>query len=205
MMKNIFKKKEESSPKTLGKLFYELETLEASPFSLALSSFQSLKESTKSTEELFYFLIEDSIYVSLYATFYEELIKHLKTNPESTNTFIERFQAASDERERLIAEEAQNHLNFIENFGMCEGCSSCENHKDVAELITPFQKGDINFFSELYIGMQTIQNAMEALIYDILPDNNDLAAILSPKDILEWRSQIFSYATIKTANHLHNL
>ena len=45
MMKNIFKKKEESSPKTLGKLFYELETLEASPFSLALSSFQSLKES----------------------------------------------------------------------------------------------------------------------------------------------------------------
>ena len=205
MMKNIFKNKEQSSPRPLAKLFYELETLEASPYSLALNSFQSLKESSKSAEELFYFLIEDSIYVSLYATFYEELIKHLKSNPEKTNEFIQKFADASEERERLIAEEAQNHLNFIENYGMCEGCSSCENHKDVAELIGPFQKGEIDFFSELYIGMQTIQNSMEALIYDILPENNQLSAILSPQDVLEWRGQIFSYATIKTQDHLYNL
>ena len=204
MMEKFFNRNKDVQSKPLSKIFYELENSEASPYELALNSFNELKKSTNSTEELFYFLIEDSIYISLYATFYEELFKCMKANLDKASDLIKRFADASEERERLIATEAQNHVNYIENLGACDGCQSCENHKDVVELISSYQNGDLDFFIDLYIGMQTIQNSMEALIYDILPDNEEFIEALSVNDIMEWRSQIFSYAQLKTSDYLHN-
>lgn len=204
MMEKFFNRTKENESKPLSKIFYELENSQAAPYDLALNSFNELKETTKSAEELFFFLIEDSIYISLYATFYEELVKCLKDNPESADDLIKRFAEVHEERERLIATEAQNHVSFIENLGVCEGCNSCENHGDVAELIEHYQKGDIDFFIDLYIGMQTIQNSMETLIYDFLPENGELIQMLSTKDIAEWRAQIFEYANLRTSEYLHN-
>ncbi len=188
-------KKENSNE--LGKVFYELEQSSNSPYNMALHSLNELKRSARGSEELFLYLIEDAIFISLYATFYEELMKHIVRKPENALIYIERFSSASEERERLIAAEAQNHLNFIENLGLCSGCNSCDNHADVGELIAPYQRGDIDFFTELYLGMQTIQYSMEALLYDIIPNKLDLAKEVSPQNILAWRQLIYSYVQLK--------
>ncbi len=198
MINKILDRFKTENSNTLGKIFYELEQSSSSPFKMALHSYNELKKSARSSEELFLYLIEDSIFISLYATFYEELMKHITKSPENALLYIERFSSAADERERLIAAEAQNHLNFIENLGMCDGCNSCDNHGDVADLIDPFQRGDIDFFAELYLGMQTIQYSMEALLYDIIPDNQAIAKEVSPANILAWRQVIYSYAQIKS-------
>lgn len=198
MMDKIFKRKESANHSPLSKIFYDLETMEDAPLKMALASYEAIKKESKSAEELFYFLIEDAMFTSLYATFYEQLLLTAAKNPQHALALIEKFSEDTKERERTIAAQAQNHLNFIENFGMCEGCPSCDNHTDVAELIAPYQKGDIDFFTELYIGMQTIQFAMEALIYDIIPHQPQLLESISHGTIISWRQIIYGYAQVKS-------
>ncbi|WP_127715814.1 hypothetical protein [Halobacteriovorax sp. HLS] len=181
----------------LAKYFHDLEGEADFPYALALSSYDKLKETATSEEELFYFLMEDCIFTSLYATFYEELLVAVKKNPTVAIALINRFADDSDERERMIAEQTQYHLSFIENKGLCPGCPCCDNHQDVAELIQFWQKGDIDFFTNLYIGMQTIQFSMEHLIYDVIPSEPNSMDLLGHKSILEFRQYIFDYAEEK--------
>ncbi|OIQ20552.1 MAG: hypothetical protein BM556_01010 [Bacteriovorax sp. MedPE-SWde] len=199
MMDKFLKNKNEPQVNPLSKVFYDLESIDESPFRMAMASYNALKQEAKSSEELFYYLIEDAMFTSLYATFYEQLLVTIGQNPDFTLDLIEKFSDDGDERERLIAGQAQDHLSFIENFGMCDGCKCCENHTDVAELIAPFQKGDIDFFTELYIGMQTIQFSMEYLIFEVIPNDVEIAKSFSPKNIMDWRQTIYSYAQLKAS------
>lgn len=199
MMDKFLKKRSEKQVNPLSKVFYELESIEESPFKMSMASYEALRNEAKTGEELFYYLIEDAMFTSLYATFYEQLLLAIGQNPEYAIELIEKFSDDGEERERVIASQAQNHFSFIENFGMCDGCSCCENHTDVAELIAPFQKGDIDFFTELYIGMQTIQFAMEYLIFEVIPNNQEIVSSFSPANIMEWRQQIYSYSQLRAS------
>ncbi|MFG1485524.1 hypothetical protein [Halobacteriovorax sp. RZ-2] len=181
----------------LAKIFFELEEFEDAPLKMALASYENLKAGTKSTEDFFYYLIEDSIFTSLYATFYERIFMAINQYPERALELVESFSADSDEREQVIATQTQQHLAFVENYGMCNGCGSCEYHQDVAELIAYYQKGDIDFFTELYIGMQTIQFAMEYFLYDYIPSDPKLVKLTAPALMQNWRELIYNYAKLK--------
>ena len=169
------------------------------PFKLAMHTYNQLTETTGSREEIFLFMIEDVIFTSLYATFYEQLLFTAKENPAVAVDLINHFEKDHEERERVIAEQTQYHLNFILNDGQCEGCPACDNHNDVAELIPLVKKGDYQFFKNLYLGMQTIQYAMEELIYDKLTLSPEWLGSLSPENILSFRQLVIEYAENKNA------
>lgn len=183
--------------KELAKVFYELEEFQDAPLKMALATYESLREGTKSTEDFFFYLIEDSIFTSLYATFYERIFHAISAHPDRALELIESFSADADEREQVIATQTQHHLNFVENYGMCQGCSSCEYHQDVAELISYYQRGDINFFTELFLGMQTMQFTMEYFLYDYIPSNPAYAKLCGPEYIQYWRELIYNYSKVK--------
>ncbi len=169
------------------------------PHIMALHTYKQLQETTNSQEEVFLYMIEDVIFSSLYATFYEQLLFTARENPTLAVDLINNFEKDQEERERVISEQTQNHLAFILNGGQCEGCSSCENHNDVAELLPYVMAGDFQFFKGLYIGMQSIQFAMEELIYDLTPDHLEWLIDYTPERVLEFRQMIIDYAEKKNA------
>ena len=183
----------------LAKKFYELENLEDAPFKMALTAYNALKRDASTTEDLYCFLIEDAMFSSIYATFFEHLLITLAQYPQHALQLIEKFEADSAEREQIIATQAQNHFNFIDNYGMCDGCTSCENHTDVSQLIEPYQKGDIDFFTELYIGMQTIQFTLEYIVYDLIPSEPEIISALNHGNIVKLRQTVYSYAQLKAS------
>ncbi|MDD0853461.1 hypothetical protein HBN50_10145 [Halobacteriovorax sp. GB3] len=190
----IVKRKEEVYKQTiLARYFHDLEGEPDFPLNLALISYEKLQETTGSQEELFRYMAEDCIFTSLYATFYEELFAVIQQNPEYALPLVEKFSSQQEEREQIIAEQAELHMNFIESKGLCPGCACCDNHADVADLITYYQRGDIDFFTTLYIGMQTIQFSMEHILYDVIPSNPSMTDELTKHNVLQLRQYIFDY------------
>jgi hypothetical protein len=169
------------------------------PHRMAMHTFNQLQESASSQEETYLFMIEDIIYSSLYATFYESLLFTLKENKDVANDLIDTFEKDHEERERLIAEQTEYHLSYILNKGQCNGCPACDNHGDVVELVPLFHGGDFEFFKSLYIGMQTIQFAMEELIYDLARENHSWFSEFTPTNVLEFRQEIIEYVENKKA------
>ncbi len=187
------KPKKTESPAKLLKYFYSMEGSNNFPLSLALNSLEAVNKSAANEEEYLLCLLEDSVFSSLYVTFYEQIFSTVRDNNEMTIPLIENFAEDREEREKVISIQSHNHVNFIENSGDCHGCSSCDNHADVAELIQYWMKKDITFFENLYVGMQTIQFAMEHLLYEVIPQNTELTEDLSPNVILKYRQEIFNY------------
>jgi hypothetical protein len=177
----------------LTRFFHDLEGEPDFPFTLAQQTFAKLKETAPNENELFLYLLEDIIYTSIYATFYEQLFITIRQNPDVGIELIDQFSADAKEREAVIAQLTQYHVSFIENKGLCPGCPACENHTDVAELINYYMKGDIDFFENLYLGMQTIQYSMEHLLYDIVPSNPTMVTDLTNQNLLEFRQYVFDY------------
>ena len=169
------------------------------PHRMDLHTFNQLQETASSQEEAYLFMVEDIIYSSLYATFYESLLFTLKENRDVANDLIATFEKDHEERERLIAEQTEYHLAYILNKGQCAGCPACENHNDVQELVGLFHGGDFAFFKSLYIGMQTIQFAMEELIYDLAPEHHEWFGEFTPDNVLEFRQEIIEYVENKKA------
>lgn len=179
--------------------FYQSDKRSDHPYRMALHTYNQLCETTESREEVFLFMVEDIIFSSLYATFYEQVLYTSKENPKLAVALIRNFEQDHEEREQLIAAQTALHFNYVLEGGNCKGCVACDNHGDVAELVSYFQNGNFNFFKNLYIGMQTIQFAMEELIYDLTPDNLDWLKFYSPENILEFRQKIIEYADNKNA------
>jgi hypothetical protein len=201
LVKNLISPLKSSDPKKvafIGDFFNDTERSDH-PFKLAMHTYNQLTETTESREEIFLFMIEDVIFTSLYATFYEQLLFTAKENPAVAVKLINHFETDNEERERVIAEQTQHHLNFILNDGTCEGCPACDNHADVAELIPMIKQGDYQFFKNLYLGMQTIQFAMEELIYDKIELSPEWLESLNPENILEFRKLIIDFAENKNA------
>ncbi len=72
---------------------------------------------------------------------------------------------------------------YIGNKNFCSGATG----------IDLYLKGDIDFFVNLYIGMQTIQFSMEHLLYDIVPSNPSMVSNLTNQDLLLFRQYVFDY------------
>lgn len=195
LVQKVLNKKPEKaqSPAKLLKYYHAMEGTDNFPLGLALSSLDSISKNAANPEEYLLCLIEDTVFSSLYVTFYEQIFSTVRDNPEMAIRLIETFADDRDEREKVISIQSQNHINFIENNGKCGGCSSCDNHADVAELVQYWVRKDTAFFENLYVGMQTIQFAMEHLLYDVLPQNTELTEDLSPATILKYRQEIFNH------------
>ncbi len=142
-------------------------------------------------EEVFYAFVEDAIFSSLYATVYEQMLLSLASNPDLALQLIDNFGKHQEEREQLLWQQTHEHLQFIQSNGQCPGCSCCENHADVIDLIPAFNEFDMTFYQELYIGMQSIQFAMEQLLYEFIPDNPELINLIDSTNIFGLRKHFF--------------
>lgn len=174
--------------------FFKLEGSDVFPYNLAWDCFGELRNTTQSSEELLAFLIEDILFTSLYATYYEALLTTMHEFPNLSLELIDQFQEDAKSREHEINLQVLAHFNYIENGGHCDGCPHCEHHADVDEIIEHWQAGDMKFFVDLYIGMNTIQYAFENLIFDIIPFKESMISKLTTHNIIEFRKQIFAYA-----------
>jgi hypothetical protein len=182
------------SPAKLLNFFAEGEGSENFPLTLALTSLESIGSGAKNEEDYLLCLLEDSVFSSLYVTFYEKIFSAIKENPSKKNALIEAFAADINEREKVIGIQSQNHINFVENNAFCKGCASCDNHPDVSELVSFWINKDVTFFESLYVGMQTIQFSMEQLLYEAVPRNEELLDELSPETILKFRQALFDFS-----------
>lgn len=179
-----------------GKLieyFLQLNTTDQSPYSLSLDNFDQLINSATDADEEILFLLEDTIFTSLYVTYFEHVLNAINQNPTIAHKLIENFSEEASEREQQLANEAQSHLNYILQDGECQGCSSCENHQDIQGLISLWNQADTNFFAQLYIGMQTIQFTMEALLFDGVLNTPQIISFITPESILKLRKFITNF------------
>jgi hypothetical protein len=185
------KKRQENSP--LIQQYLELANAPDFPYLVAVGELNKLIEETPDQDELLDYLLEDALFASLYATFYEELCFAIRENAHLTLPLIKKFEEDQHGREHIINEQTNLHFEFIRKGGQCPGCSCCDNHHDVVELIAPYQKKDLTFFKELYMGMQNIQLAMEILVYEQIPTRPGLTKELSAGQILNFRKFLFEY------------
>ncbi|MBT7610308.1 MAG: hypothetical protein HN576_11165 [Bacteriovoracaceae bacterium] len=180
--------------------FLKLEGDDQFPFAMALKTLEELEQTAQSESELLEYMMEDIVFTSIYATFYEHLFITINENSHLTLELIDKFSETGADRESLIAQQTQHHFSYILNNGECSGCEACDNHGDVDDLIEYYQTGDLVFFINLYLGMQTITYALEQLLYDTLPVRLDLTEKITAQAILEFRQYIVEYTDKKLAN-----
>ena len=173
--------------------FLNQEQSEDFPFRMALTALEKLESSCSNQKELNLYMLEDIVFSSIHATFYETIFAAIKNNSHLAAVMVEQFETGTAERERIIAEQSEHHINFILNAGNCKGCPSCQHHSDVKELIPHWQKENGDFFLTLYLGMQTIQFAMEHLLYDVVPFDKTITPFLGQQDILHFRRFLYHY------------
>jgi hypothetical protein len=182
--------KKDTGPTLMG-LFLELEGTPEFPFDLAMATYQSLSEQSQGKTEFTSLLLEDIIFSSLYATYYEEILNTIYENPQITIELVNSFSEDQEVREQEVAEQTQAHLQYVLNLGKCAGCLHCDHHEDVQDLIQYWRKQDFTFFSTLYLGMQTIQFSMEHVLYDVLPIAPENSSIVERSQLLKFRQNIY--------------
>lgn len=199
LFKNLTEKvtQKKKNPLSLKNIFLDMEGTTEFPFSLALETFERLETESASRPELMELLLEDIIFSSLYATFYEEILETVFQNKEVAVPLINRFSEDQEQRDQIIAEQTQAHLSYVLNKGFCPGCAHCENHGDVADLVAYWKKQDFKFFATLYMGMQTIQYSMEHILYDVIPLAQEYSDLTSRQQILDFRQFVYDYVEEK--------
>lgn len=197
-LKKVLSPLKKITPKNdLMKYFLAKTDREDSPYELAISSYQNLRHSSQTQEEFIAYLLEDVIFTSLSATFYEEVLHTVYENQQYAIMLVDEFEKDTDSREQSIAELTEFHVNYIMNNGHCSGCPACSNHSDVAELIPYWKTNDMAFFSNLYLGMMTIKFAMEDLLYMGLTEDQSLINKVDRSSILQFRQDIISWVEAK--------
>ena len=141
-----------------------------------MKGFNQLKtEADENGEDLSLYLLEDILFSSLYTSFCESFfLEARQSDLNLIENYIEHFEKGSPEREAQIALETESHLQYIINGGHCDGCNYCSSHKDLNPLVDKWNQGDIEYFIELYLGMQAIQSLFDQILYDYLPCNPDI-------------------------------
>lgn len=192
-LKNVFHKQKIPTQSLLLRSVHQHENTPASPFALARLSLGELKRQATDEEEYLQYLLEDIIYTSIYATFYEELMVTLKENFELARPLTQKFQEEANKRDALIGSIAEAHVNYILKDAFCEGCVHCDHHADVRDLLGPWQRLDTPFFEDLYLKMQAIQTIMEQIVYeDIFESGRSIAQEMNRDNILKLRQYIAS-------------
>ena len=111
-LKNVFHKQKSPAQSLLLRSVHLHENTSTSPFDLAHLSLSELKRQASSEEEYLQYLLEDIIYTSIYATFYEELMVTLKDNFQLARPLVEKFQEESFKRDALIGSIAESHVRY---------------------------------------------------------------------------------------------
>ncbi len=186
-----------SQPNSFIEYFIEREESGDSAYLAAIETLSSLKNSASDMNEFQEILLEDIIFTSLNATYYEHLFVSLKDNPQYLLKLIDRFSEDAETRDNEIALQGQDHFNYILNRGTCVGCKSCAHHADVEDLVGKWEEENLDFFITLYIGMQTIQYGLDQLLYDLLPSDASLVEKISMESILEFRQFVYKYSEHK--------
>lgn len=195
LFKRLSERTQTQKPKTpaLMDLFLELEGTSEFPYDLAAGTYQTLKEQSRDKTELISLLLEDIVFSSLYATYYEEILNTIHENPQVSVQLVNTFSEDQESRDREVAEQTHAHLQYIFNNGHCPGCLHCDHHQDVQDLIGYWLKQDLTFFSTLYLGMQTIQFSMEHILYDVLPMAPENASLVQRQNLLKFRQNIYDF------------
>ena len=176
----------------LLKYYQERSPSDSSPFSTALANLEHLEQEATDDEGLILYCLEDSTYFSLQATCYEEILMALVKHPQIVHELLGQFNESKGGRDHLLLKQSQAHVNYVAQGGHCPGCEQCENHKDVDELISFYQEGDLSFFLELYVGMQTVQLGIEELIFRFFKENPSSLTGVTRDRILNYRTHIFN-------------
>ena len=193
LIKDFSKKEKEFHKNPLISWFVSLEGQDDFPFKLAIDALTRLEDSTQNEEELANFLLEDIIIFSLNATYFEQIMSGINQAPQTTNEMIANYKNSEETREKEVSAQALNHINYIFNEGFCQGCVSCEFHQDVEELIGPWGAGNVDFFLNLFIGMQTINLALNDLLLREIPARPEIYPFLTSENILSLRKFIIDY------------
>lgn len=181
----------------LNNLFFAKEHSADFPFKMAIETYKNLVKSTSNFQELMLFLLEDIIYTSIYATFYEQLLVTAGSNRDVAADMIYNFQDEEAEREVLISEITAAHFKYVIHHGQCKGCEFCQDHSEVNELCEFWNDQDEKFFKTMYVGMMTIQFTMEHMIYDLIPNHPEILFECNENNILKFRKTIYSYVEQK--------
>jgi len=186
-------------------LYVSTESQEDFPFTLAKQTLINLKNTTTDRNELMIFVLEDIIYSSLYSTYYEQILVTVRENPDVAQKLITVFDENTEERERIISDQTENHIKFIQNNGFCKGCSDCANHSDLEELRQNWDNNNFNFLVNMYLGMQNIQNSMEQLLYEFLLEDSTLYPLLTIENVIKYRTYLYDDAQKRMEEYDKNI
>ncbi len=137
-------------------------------------------------------IVEDIIFSSLYATCYEYALGQINEFPNSRKQIVNQFLDSEEDREQTLLEHSFLHLEYLENDGICHGCSQCEFHNDLEDLLGPWQDKDMEFFQHLYIGTQVIHYLMEKILYDKTDQYPQIIQFLESEHLQNLRQTIFN-------------
>lgn len=177
--------------------FLNLEKNEQAPSTIAWNSLNEIENGSRNNEEMAYYILEDIIYCSLSCTYIEQVLLAIKEAPALTIPIIEKYQDDLDKHEQDLAEQTYCHANYVQRFGNCEGCSHCENHKDLQELIYFWETGDLDFFKKLFLSMQTILNSFNNILQEYVPQNINNTHLIDIEEILKFREFVVAYSDDK--------
>lgn len=195
-------KEQTNSDNPLYHFFIEQEKEATFPYLLAIGHLEEVEKDVQTDQHLIQKLAREIIFASIYATFYEELMVTIKENPNHALELIDSFSAGSSQREAIIEQLTENHLNYLLAAGHCSGCVSCPDHKDVDDLIAPLTKKDTHFFMTLFLGMSAIQFTMEHILYDVTPHDLTILDDFNKDNILQLRQEIIAYGENKLASDI---
>ena len=172
-----------------------------SPYNQSLTALENLQKGSNTHTDFMSKLVKDIIFTALYTTIYEEMFSTLRVHKDVGLALIQKFSEDTVDRDKLVNTHTNNHMNFLNAYGTCDGCSSCEGHADVAPLLEYIQKNDVNFFIKLYLEVQTIYVSMEQVLYELIPTRPSLMDGLSSEVIDNYR-----HVTAETVKaKLHNI
>ena len=177
--------------------FQEISETKLSPYQQALDALKGVEESSRDKDEFLYFLTSDIIFTALHTTVMEEMFSTIQKNSEYSIELISKFASDTQMRDDLINDHTTNHLKYIINNGECEGCNSCEGHFDLNHLVPYWVKGDINYFTKLYLEVQTIFCFLEMILYKLIPRHPDVAFLMTPELINETRNLLAQHISRK--------
>jgi hypothetical protein len=194
-MMDFFKKKEKervtnkpSDKNYIWNYFKEISDTNLSPYIQAITALRGVEESARDEEEFLYFLTSDIIYTALHTTVIEEMFSTLQSNHEYCLELISKFASDTQMRDELINDHTTNHLNYLANDAHCDGCSSCEGHQDLNHLLDHWKNQDRNYFTKLYLEVQTIFCFLEMVLFKLIPRHPDVAFLMTPELINETRN-----------------
>ena len=183
-----------SPPQEFVDFFHMSEGESDSPFSLALSELDHLQERCLDEDDFLNYSLDEIIYISLNATFFEELFIVIQENQGLGKQLIDKFTEKAQEREALILAQTQAHSSYIKSNGVCHGCDFCEYHQDVHELLSTWHNKKVDFFVDMYVGMFTIHFTFEQILYDLLTVNPSYYNSFSREKLTAFRQYLFNYA-----------